>query len=152
LKLGVVYKCILWISRSNLIITIFRQFYQSYAPFCISNLLNFWYLYDNLWKIRCMVCLFDTSLLKLLQNNVNIWTYKVTLASGYPWPTAFYLLCHLSVCFVNQSHLTVSTNRLLFLYLSILSVCLVNKSNLTVSTNRDVAPMGHIILTLWSYS
>jgi hypothetical protein len=25
---------------------------------------------------------------------------------------------------------------------------LVNKSNLTVSTNRDVAPMGHIILTL----
>jgi len=30
---------------------IFQQFYQSYAPFCTSNLLNFWFPDDNLWAL-----------------------------------------------------------------------------------------------------
>jgi hypothetical protein len=62
LKLGVICMCILWISWSSSIMTIFRQFYQSYAPFCTSNLLNFWFPNDKLWvQVRCVVCLFDTS-------------------------------------------------------------------------------------------
>ena len=71
--------------------TILRQFYQSCAPFCISNLLNFWFPDDNLWVNGQMCYLtFRHFLLKILQNNFSIWTYKVTLASGDPWPTTFY--------------------------------------------------------------
>ena len=71
--------------------TILRQFYQSCAPFCISNLLNFWFPDVNLW-VNGQMCYmtFRHFLLKILQNNFSIWTYKVTLASGNPWPTTFY--------------------------------------------------------------
>jgi hypothetical protein len=92
LKLGVVCKCIIWISRSNLIMTIFRQSYQSYAPFCSSNFLKFCCPHDNLWTNHQMCGMrFRHFLLKLLQNTFNIWTYKVTLALGDSWPTSFYI-------------------------------------------------------------
>ena len=62
LKLGVVCMCILWISRSSLIMTIVWQFYKCHAPFCTSNLLNIWFpLITYELKVRYVVCLFDTS-------------------------------------------------------------------------------------------
>jgi hypothetical protein len=48
LKLGVVCKSILGVSRSSLIMVIFRKYYQNCAPFCSSNLLIFWFPDDNL--------------------------------------------------------------------------------------------------------
>ena len=51
LKLGVIHVCIciLWISRSSLIMTIFRQFLQELYLSCTLNLPNFWFTDDNLW-------------------------------------------------------------------------------------------------------
>ena len=48
LKLGVVCTCMLGVSRSTSIITIFDNSYQSDAPFCTSNLLNCWFPDDNM--------------------------------------------------------------------------------------------------------
>jgi hypothetical protein len=85
---------------------IFRKYYQSCAPFCSSNLLNFWFPDDNLWaKSKMCGMSFRHFLLKLLQNNFNIWTYKVTLALEDPWPTAFYfIICksHILPCIANS--------------------------------------------------
>ena len=93
LKLCVVYKCILWISKSSLMVTNFRNSYQNFAPFCTSNLLSFWFPNDYLWAKSQMCGMpFWHFLLKLLQHNFNIGTYKVTLASEDLWPTAFYIL------------------------------------------------------------
>ena len=93
-KVGLdVCMCILWISRSSLIMVIFRKYYQSCAPFCSSNLLNFWFPDDNLWaKSQMCGMSFRHFLLKLLQNNFNIWTYKITLVLEDLWPTAFYYM------------------------------------------------------------
>jgi hypothetical protein len=84
LKPSVVCKCIiLGVSRSSLIITLF--------VLQICYLLSFWFPNDNLWAKNQMCGIpFQQFLLKLLQNNFNIWTYKVTLTLWDRWPASFY--------------------------------------------------------------
>ena len=62
-------RCILWISKSSLIMTIFRQFLPNlYAPFCTSNMQNVWFPDDNLWAKIQMCCMpFRHFLLKLFR-------------------------------------------------------------------------------------
>ena len=69
LKLDVVGLCIVGASRSGSLMTIFRQFLPELCPFLYFEYPNFWFLDDNLWaKVRCVVCLFDTS----------YWSYYVS--------------------------------------------------------------------------
>jgi len=78
LKLGVICKCILGVSRSSSIMTIFDNSYQSYAPFCTLSSLNFWFPDDTMWaksQIEAMYRLYVYLMnIWLKFNNINFST------------------------------------------------------------------------------